>query len=384
MHFSVTFLLFHILIVLMALVLLGLIGADIGRSGFFLADLALLFLPLALQSLCLQAFILLLLLALLIDYLNISQYLLAITHLVQLQLQVFVGLHQGVLRVWLSECLCGLCLFPSLLLLFGQLLPLGLGGFVGFNERVVLGKEVIDGPKFLVEVVVAGSIDYLLAGKMRLSHGLLRNGLDDVGVLPEPVLLPLQFAEQLVLGLLLQPNQLVDLREDRHLLRALAGQIVRLVGHIRFFLEVGAVFAEVAEAVLVPRLLEGLLDVLLALLGCEFLVDLCLQALQPVQVGLVAGLEGRWSSQCANWVVLCFNDLRSSFSLYFHRLDILWQLHSLGWLWLLAFALLLGGEPALLMPGLLPRLLLADFPKCPSEQILEFSLLGRWAAIILI
>lgn len=135
-----------------------------------------------------------------------------------------------------------------------------------------------------------------------------------------------------MLGLLLQPNQLVDLREDRHLLRALAGQIVRLVGHFCFFLEVGAVFAEVAEAVLVPRLLEGLLDVLLALLGCEFLVDLCLQALQPVQVGLVAGLEGRWSARCADWVVLCFNSLRSSFSLYLHWLDILWQLHSLSWL----------------------------------------------------
>lgn len=119
-----------------------------------------------------------------------------------------------------------------------------------------------------------------------------------------------------MLRLLLQPDQLVDLREDCHLLCALAGRIVGLVGHICFFLEVGAVFAQIAEAVLVSCLLEGLLDVLFALLGCELLVYLSLHAFQLVQVGLIACLKGSWSCRYTYCVVLCLHDLRSSFSLY--------------------------------------------------------------------
>lgn len=58
-----------------------------------------------------------------------------------------------------------------------------------------------------------------------------------------------------MLGLLFESNQLIDLGEDCHLLCALAGRVIHLIGHLSFFLEVSAVLAQVAEAVLVSCLL---------------------------------------------------------------------------------------------------------------------------------
>ena len=190
-----------------------------------------------------------------------------------------------------------------------------------------------------------------------------------------------------MLGLLLEPDELVDLGEDGHLLCALAGRIVRIIGHLGLFLEVGAVLAQIAEAVLVPRLLEGLLDVLFAFLGCEFLVHLCLHAFELVQIGLIACLEGGWGSGHTNCIFRGFNDMRNSFFLDFHRLAVFrWQLGSFDWLrWLAFAALFLRSKPYPLIPDFFSRLLLLDRFTSPIEEILEFCLLGwKGIAVVLI
>lgn len=127
------------LVVLVALVLLRLSRADVGRGWLFLAHLALLLLPLTLQSFSLQALVLLFLFAFLIDDLYIGEYLLAVAHFVKLQLQVFVCLGQRVLGVLLFVWLCS-WLFSSLPLLVIQQFSLSsLGVLVGLYERIILG-----------------------------------------------------------------------------------------------------------------------------------------------------------------------------------------------------------------------------------------------------